>query len=139
MNHKTCYSVCFSASNWLPPCHLFLRKDNNQLPPSHNLFRKASNLFRTTSNSFRNTRFVFHQDNNKKEQMLLKKRFIALRQFSANFPALFISTFNFPPLQRKPKKIKRASKAPLGFRADNVLNKKVLCINIGSRASGNST
>ena len=73
----------------------------------------------------------------RKDTMLTK--FIAFRQFSATFPALFVSTFNFPPLQRKPKKIKRASKAPLGFRADNSATLTVLCINAGIRASGNST
>ncbi len=66
-------------------------------------------------------------------------KFIAFREFNANFTALFVSTFNFPPLQRKPKKIKRASKAPLGFSADTSATMTVLCINAGVRASGNST
>ena len=64
-------------------------------------------------------------------------RFIAFRQFSANLSSPFVSTFNFPPLQRKPTKIKRASKAPLGFRADNSATLTVLCINAGNRASDN--
>ena len=65
-------------------------------------------------------------------------KLIAFRQFSATFPAPFVSTFNFPPLQRKPKKIKRASKAPLEFRADSSATLTVRCINARDRASDNS-
>lgn len=38
-----------------------------------------------------------------------------LRQFRATFPTPFVSTFNFTPMPSKPRKIKRASKAPHRF------------------------
>ena len=76
---------------------------------------------------------------NKKQPMLVKKEFIAFRQFSATFPAPFVSTFNFAPLQCKPTKIKRASKAPRGFRADTRATLEVPSINARVLAAYNST
>lgn len=83
---------------------------------------------------------MLHQRNTmlyRKDTMLSK--FIAFRQLSATFPAPFVSTFNFPPLQGKPTKIKRASKAPRGFRADTSATLTVSSINSRDLAAYNST
>ena len=77
---------------------------------------------------------------NKKQSMLVKKEFIAFRQFSANFPAQIASTFYFsPPHIPPPKKIKRACNPPHGFRPDSVQVTTVFHHNPRRRAACNST
>ena len=77
---------------------------------------------------------------NKKQPTLNKKRFVAFRQFGANFPPQIASTFYFSqPHMPSPQKIKRACNPSHGFSADIVQNITPLCTDMKRRASYNST
>ena len=77
---------------------------------------------------------------NKKQSTLNKKRFVAFRQFGANFPPQIASTFYFSqPHMPSPQKIKRACNPSHGFSADIVQNILPLCTDMKGRASYNST
>jgi len=81
-----------------------------------------------------------HSMLNKKQPMLLKKEFVAFRQFSATFPTQIASTFYFSPQHiPTPKKIKRACNPPHGFRPDSVQDMTVFHHDPRRRASANST
>ena len=75
----------------------------------------------------------------RKEPMLTSKRFVAFRQFGANFPTQIASTFYFSPTQQQPpQKIKRACNPPRGFTADTIIITALWSKTL-RRASGNST
>ena len=77
---------------------------------------------------------------NKKQPTLNKKRFVAFRQFGANFPTQIASTFYFSqPHMPSPQKIKRACNPSHGFSADIVQDISALCHDPRRRASYNST
>jgi hypothetical protein len=77
---------------------------------------------------------------NKKQPTLIKKWFVAFRQFGANFPTQIASTFYFSqPHMQSPQKIKRACNPTHGFSADIVQDITVLCHDSRRRASYNST